>query len=210
MSEQAPVRRGGSAGRTARRVGVMGGTFDPVHHGHLAAASEAGHAFDLDEVMFVPAGQPWQKGERKLAAAEDRYLMTAIATASNPRFSVSRIEIDRPGDTYTIDTARALRSAFGADAEIFVIVGADALSRLGTWRDPQELLTLVRFIGLTRRGHQIAANSLGAGQFSLLEMPALEISSTVLRARIKAGLPISYLVPEGVVQYIAKRGLYRD
>ncbi len=210
MSEQVSGHSGVRAGPSARRIGVMGGTFDPVHHGHLAAANEAGHAFGLDEVVFVPAGQPWQKSERKLAAAEDRYLMTAIATASNPRFSVSRIEIDRPGDTYSIDTARALRSAFGADAEIFFIVGADALSRLDTWRDPQELLTLVRFIGLTRRGHQIAVNSLDAGQFSLLEMPALEISSTVLRARVKAGLPISYLVPEGVVQYIAKRGLYRD
>ncbi len=188
----------------------MGGTFDPVHYGHLAAASEAGHAFGLDEVVFVPAGQPWQKSERRLAPAEDRYLMTVIATAPDPRFSVSRIEIDRPGDTYTIDTARSLRAKYGAGAEIFFIVGADALSRLETWRDPEELLTLVRFIGLVRRGHELAENTLGADQFSLLEMPALEVSSTVVRARIKAGMPISYLVPDGVVQYIAKRGLYRD
>ena len=193
----------------SQRIGVMGGTFDPVHHGHLAAANEAGHAFDLDEVVFVPTGQPWQKNDRELAPAEDRYLMTVIATASNPRFSVSRIEIDRPGDTYTIDTMRALRARYPAGAEFWFIVGADALSRLDTWREPEELLTLMRFIGLVRRGHELADNTLGADQFSLLEMPALEVSSTVVRARVKAGMPISYLVPEGVVQYIAKRGLYR-
>jgi nicotinate-nucleotide adenylyltransferase len=196
--------------RPPRKYGVMGGTFDPIHLGHLAAANEAGHAFSLDEVVFVPTGQPWQKGDRRLAPAEDRYAMTVIATASNPRFSVSRIEIDRPGETFTIDTARELRSQFGADAEIFLIVGADTLSRLRTWRDPEELLSLVRFIGLSRRGHQLAENSLGADQFALLEMPALEVSSTVVRARIKTGMPVSYLVPDGVVQYIAKRGLYRD
>jgi len=188
----------------------MGGTFDPVHHGHLLAANEAGHAFGLEEVVFVPAGRPWQKGERQLAPAEDRYLMTVIATASNPRFSVSRIEIDRPGETYTIDTVRALLSQYGADAEIFFIIGADALSGLSTWREPEELLRLVRFVGLTRGRHQLAENTLGADQFLLLEMPALEVSSTVVRERVRAGMPISYLVPEGVVQYIAKRGLYRD
>jgi nicotinate-nucleotide adenylyltransferase len=193
-----------------RRIGVMGGTFDPIHHGHLAAASEAGHECGLDEVVFVPAGQPWQKHDRLLAPAEDRYQMTVIATASNPLFSVSRIEIDRPGDTYTIDTVRALRAEYGTDAEIFFIIGADSLSRLATWRQPEDLLAMVRFIGLTRRGHQLADNSLGAAAFSLLEMPSLEISSTMVRSRVRAGLPIGYLVPEGVVTYIFKRRLYRD
>ncbi|HUD37502.1 MAG TPA: nicotinate-nucleotide adenylyltransferase [Streptosporangiaceae bacterium] len=192
------------------RIGVMGGTFDPIHHGHLAAANEAGHAFGLDEVVFVPAGQPWQKSGRRMAPAEDRYAMTVIGTASNPLFSVSRIEIDRPGDTYTIDTARALHASYGASAEIFFIIGADSLSRLRTWHEPAELLSMVHFIGLTRRGHQLTDNALGPEAFSLLEMPALEVSSTVVRSRIRAGLPIRYLVPEGVVQYIAKRGLYRD
>ncbi len=208
---------GGSGGSPPRentsppiKYGIFGGTFDPIHHGHLAAANEAAHGFNLDEVVFVPTGQPWQKSDRRLAPAEDRYAMTVIATASNPRFSVSRTEIDRTGETYTIDTARELRAQFGAEAEIFFILGADTLSRLRTWRDPEELLTLVRFIGLTRRGHQLEENTLGADQFALLEMPALEVSSTVVRARIKTGMPISYLVPDGVVQYIAKRRLYRD
>jgi nicotinate-nucleotide adenylyltransferase len=193
-----------------RRIGVMGGTFDPIHHGHLAAASEAGHVFALDEVVFVPAGQPWQKSGRTLAPAEDRYLMTAIATAPDPLFSVSRIEIDRPGETYTIDTARALQAEHGADAALFFILGADSLSRLSTWHEPDELLGLVHFIGLARGRHQLAAGSLGEDQFSLLEMPEIEVSSTVVRARVKAGLPIRYLVPDDVVQYISKRGLYRE
>jgi nicotinate-nucleotide adenylyltransferase len=194
----------------ARRIGVMGGTFDPIHIGHLLAANEAGHAFNLDEVVFVPTGQPWQKSDRVIAPAQDRYLMTVLATAANPLFSVSRIEIDRPGETYTIDTARALLAERGPGAELFFILGADTLSHLRTWRDPQALLALVHFIGLTRLGHQLADDSLGRDQFSLLEMPALEVSSTLCRARIRAGLPIRYLVSDDVVQYIAKRGLYRD
>jgi nicotinate-nucleotide adenylyltransferase len=188
----------------------MGGTFDPVHHGHLAAANEAGHVLALDEVVFVPTGQPWQKSDRELAPAEDRYLMTAIATAPNPLFSVSRIEIDRPGDTYTIDTVRALRDEHGTDAEFFFIIGADSLSRLNTWHEPEALLAMVHFIGLTRGSRQLDAGSLGQDQFSLVEMPELEVSSTVVRARVKAGQPIRYLVPDDVVQYIAKQGLYRD
>lgn len=188
----------------------MGGTFDPIHYGHLAAANEAGHAFDLDEVIFVPTGQPWQKGDRPIAPAEDRYLMTVIATAANPLFSVSRIEIDRPGETYTVDTLRELREQRGPDAEFFFIIGADALSGLHTWRSPNELLSMAHFIGLTRRGHQLAEGSLGGDAFSLMEMPTLEISSSICRMRISAGLPIRYLVPDGVISYISKRGLYRD
>src|SRR5437868_15265902 len=111
----------------AQRIGVMGGTFDPIHHGHLVAASEVAQVFALDEVVFVPTGQPWQKQDRKVSPAEDRYLMTVIATASNPRFSVSRLDIDRPGPTYTIDTLRDLRAERGADSEVFFITGADAL-----------------------------------------------------------------------------------
>jgi nicotinate-nucleotide adenylyltransferase len=186
----------------------MGGTFDPIHHGHLTAANEAGHAFGLDEVIFVPAGQPWQKTDRPMAPAEDRYLMTAIATAANPLFSVSRIEIDRPGNTYTVDTLRELRAQREAGAQFYFIIGADALSGLRTWRDPAELLKLAHFIGLTRRGHQLAPNSLGSDAFSLMEMPTLEISSSICRERIRAGLPIRYLVPDGVISYISKRGLY--
>jgi len=192
------------------RIGVMGGTFDPIHYGHLAAANEAGNAFGLDEVIFVPTGQPWQKSGHPIAAAEDRYLMTVIATADNPLFSVSRIEIDRQGDTYTVDTLRELREQRGPDAEFFFIIGADALSGLHTWRSPDEVLSMVHFIGLTRRGHQLAPGALGSESFSLMEMPTLDISSSICRERVRAGLPIRYLVPDNVISYISKRGLYRD
>ena len=192
-----------------KRLGVMGGTFDPIHYGHLAAANEAGSAFDLDEVVFVPTGQPWQKSGQPIAPAEDRYVMTVIATAANPLFSVSRIEIDRPGDTYTVDTLRELREQRGPDAQFFFIIGADALSGLHTWRSPDELLSMVHFIGVTRRGHQLAAGTVGSESFSLMEMPTLEISSSICRERVRAGLPIRYLVPDNVISYISKRGLYK-
>jgi nicotinate-nucleotide adenylyltransferase len=192
------------------RIGVMGGTFDPIHHGHLAAASEAGRALALDEVIFVPTGQPWQKDDRRLAPVEDRYAMTLIATASDPLFSVSRIEIDRPGETYTVDTLRELRAERGPGAEFFFIIGADALSRLRTWKDPDELVKLTHFVGCTRPGHRLRDAGLAEGQFTLVEIPALEISSTLCRERVRAGLPIRYLVPDGVIGYISKRGLYRD
>ena len=194
--------------RRAPRLGVMGGTFDPIHHGHLVAASEVAHAFDLDEVVFVPTGQPWQKDGRKVAPAEDRYLMTVIATASNPRFSVSRVDIDRPGPTYTIDTLRELRSLRGEDAEFFFITGADALSKMMSWQDAADLFKLAHFVGVTRPGHRLSSAGLPSDQVSLIEIPALSISSTECRQRVAAGEPVWYLVPDGVVQYIAKRGLY--
>jgi nicotinate-nucleotide adenylyltransferase len=191
------------------RLGVMGGTFDPIHHGHLVAASEVGHIFSLDEVVFMPAGQPWQKQDKKVSPAEDRYLMTVIATASNPRFSVSRLDIDRPGPTYTIDTLRDLRAERGEDAELFFITGADALSRMLSWQDVDELFTLARFVGCTRPGHRLTDRGLPEDKVSLVEIPALAISSTGCRQRVAEGQPIWYLVPDGVVQYIAKRTLYR-
>jgi nicotinate-nucleotide adenylyltransferase len=129
-----------------QRIGIMGGTFDPIHHGHLVAASEVGHFYSLDEVIFVPTGEPWQKGDRKVSPAEDRYLMTVIATASNPSFSVSRVDIDRPGETYTIDTLRDLREERGPDADFYFITGADALARLISWRDAGELLSMAHFV----------------------------------------------------------------
>jgi nicotinate-nucleotide adenylyltransferase len=192
------------------RIGVMGGTFDPIHHGHLVAASEVAHIFSLDEVIFVPTGQPWQKQSRQVSPAEDRYLMTVIATASNPRFSVSRIDIDRPGPTYTIDTLRDLRAERGEDAEFYFITGADALSRMLSWQDVDELFTLARFVGCTRPGHRLTGQGLPEDKVSLVEIPALAISSTGCRQRVAEGEPIWYLVPDGIVQYIAKRGLYRN
>jgi nicotinate-nucleotide adenylyltransferase len=192
-----------------KRLGIMGGTFDPIHHGHLVAASEVGHYFGLDEVIFVPTGQPWQKDDRIVSPGEDRYLMTVIATASNPRFSVSRVDIDRPGETYTIDTLRDLRVQRGPDAEFFFITGADALARMISWRDADELFKLAHFVGCTRPGHQLSMSDLPDGQVSLVEIPALAISSTECRARVRHGQPIWYLVPDGIVQYISKRRLYR-
>jgi len=191
-----------------RRIGVMGGTFDPVHHGHLVAASEVAYNFDLDEVVFVPTGQPYQKERRVVSPAEDRYLMTVIATASNPRFSVSRVDIDRPGPTYTIDTLKDLRAQAEPADELFFITGADALAEILTWHDAEELFSLAHFVGCTRPGHQLSDSGLPDGKVSLVEIPALSISSTECRARVEAGEPVWYLVPDGVVQYIAKRGLY--
>jgi nicotinate-nucleotide adenylyltransferase len=192
-----------------RRLGVMGGTFDPIHHGHLVAASEVGHVFELDEVIFVPTGQPWQKDDRNVSPAEDRYLMTVIATASNPRFSVSRVDIDRPGETYTIDTLRDLRVVRGPDAEFFFITGADALAKMISWRDADELFSMAHFVGCTRPGHHLSMSDLPDGRVSLVEIPALAISSTECRKRVRRGHPIWYLVPDGIVQYISKRQLYR-
>jgi nicotinate-nucleotide adenylyltransferase len=191
-----------------RRIGVMGGTFDPIHHGHLVAASEVAHIFDLDEVMFVPTGEPYQKDHRQVSPAEDRYLMTVIATASNPRFSVSRVDIDRPGPTYTIDTLREIGAKNNPDDELYFITGADALAEILTWHDVDELFTLAHFVGCTRPGHRLSGAGLPDGKISLVEIPALAISSTECRARVEAGEPVWYLVPDGVVQYIAKRRLY--
>ena len=194
----------------ARRVGVMGGTFDPIHHGHLVAASEVQAWFDLDEVVFVPTGDPWQKSDRVVSPAEHRYLMTVVATASNPRFTVSRVDIDRDGPTYTIDTLRDLH-AERPDDDLYFITGADALADIFTWRSPDELFALAQFVGVTRPGHEMDPEPLGAipaDRVTMVEIPALAISSTDCRERTRRGEPVWYLVPDGVVQYIVKHGLY--
>ncbi|MET8151844.1 nicotinate-nucleotide adenylyltransferase [Actinoplanes sp. NPDC049668] len=193
--------------RKRRRIGIMGGTFDPIHHGHLVAASEVQSRFGLDEVVFVPTGQPWQKG--KVSPAEDRYLMTVIATASNPHFQVSRADVDRDGPTYTVDTLRDLHAIFGSTADLFFITGADALAKILSWKDALEMLSLAHFVGVTRPGFELSDDHLPADSVTLVEVPAMAISSSACRARVAEGLPVWYLVPDGVVQYIAKRGLYR-
>ena len=205
-----PALAGGSGpgGRRRTRLGVMGGTFDPIHHGHLVAASEVQAELDLDEVVFVPTGQPWQKEHREVSPAEHRYLMTVVATASNPRFTVSRVDIDRPGPTYTIDTLRDLH-AERPDAELFFITGADALAQILTWKGVDELWELAHFVGVTRPGHDLTAGDLPDDRVTLLEVPAMAISSTDCRDRVRRGRPVWYLVPDGVVQHIAKHGLYR-
>jgi nicotinate-nucleotide adenylyltransferase len=190
----------------------MGGTFDPVHHGHLVAASEVQSMFDLDEVVFVPTGEPWQKSgstRDEVSPKEHRYLMTVIATASNPRFTVSRVDVDRPGPTFTIDTLRDLRDQRGEDVELFFITGADALAQILTWKDADTLFELAHFVGVTRPGHALSGDGLPQQRVSLLEVPAMAISSTNCRARVHRGDPVWYLVPDGVVQYIAKHRLYR-
>ena len=193
-----------------RAVGVMGGTFDPIHYGHLVAASEVAAAFALDEVVFVPTGQPWQKGDREVADGEHRYLMTVVATAGDSRFGVSRVDIDRPGPTYAVDTLRDLHHSYGGNVSLFFITGADALAQILTWRDHAEVLNLAHLIGVSRPGHVLSDGQLPRDAVSLIEIPALAISSTDIRARVAAGRPIRYLLPEGVDQYIGKTGLYRD
>ncbi|MDH2415449.1 nicotinate-nucleotide adenylyltransferase [Nocardioides sp. CER19] len=193
-----------------RRVGVMGGTFDPIHHGHLVAASEVQGVFDLDEVVFVPTGAPWQKASREVSPAEHRYLMTVIATAANPRFTVSRVDIDRGGPTYTIDTLRDIKDS-RPDDELFFITGADALTEIFTWRNADQLFELAQFIGCTRPGYTMDTDlfdRIPADRVTVLEIPALAISSTDCRERHSRGEPIWYLVPDGVVQYIGKHALY--
>ncbi len=191
------------------RVGIMGGTFDPIHHGHLVAASEVADRFGLDEVVFVPTGHPWQKADVTVSSAEDRYLMTVIATASNPRFHVSRVDIDRAGPTYTVDTLRDLREIYGREAELFFITGADALAKILSWKDADDLFDLAHFVGVTRPGFELSDAHLPADTVSLVRVPAMSISSTDCRRRVAEGKPVWYLVPDGVVQYIAKRHLYR-
>ena len=197
----------GAGGDRVRRVGIMGGTFDPIHHGHLSAASEVGALFDLDEVVFVPTGQPWQKQERSVSPAEHRYLMTVIATASNPRFLVSRVDIDRGGPTYAVDTIADI-AADNPGAELFFITGADALSAILTWKNASELMKMAHFVGVTRPGYQLSGEHLPADAATLVDVPALAISSTACRERVSRSQPVWYLVPDGVVSYINKHRLY--
>jgi nicotinate-nucleotide adenylyltransferase len=195
------------AGQRRPRIGVMGGTFDPIHHGHLVAASEVAQSFDLDEVLFVPTGMPYQKSD--VTESEHRYLMTVIATAANPRFTVSRVDIDRKGPTYTIDTLRDLRAQH-PDAELYFISGADAIAQILDWKDVRELWSLAHFVAVSRPGHVLTISGLPESDVSLLEVPALAISSTDCRNRVSRGFPVWYLVPDGVVQYISKHHLYRS
>lgn len=188
----------------------MGGTFDPIHNGHLVAASEVAYRFQLDQVVFVPTGQPWQKAGRDVTAAEHRYLMTMVATASNPRFTVSRVDIDRKGPTYTIDTLRDLRELF-PDAELYFITGADSLASIMSWCDWEVMLEMANFVGVTRPGYELSKDMLPLESqtgIELIEIPAMAISSTDCRERAREGEPVWYLVPDGVVQYIAKNNLY--
>jgi nicotinate-nucleotide adenylyltransferase len=191
----------------------MGGTFDPIHHGHLLTAEEARWQFELDEVVFIPTGQPWMKSDREVSPTEDRYLMVVIATSSNPKFSVSRLEIEREGPTYTVETLRTLREGHAGDVELFFITGADAMLEIFQWKESEETLSLAHFIAATRPGYDLSTLEEGAlskdPRVTIMTIPALAISSSDIRDRVNKGRPIRYLVPEGVQTYIEKAGLYR-
>jgi nicotinate-nucleotide adenylyltransferase len=188
----------------------MGGTFDPIHYGHLTTAEEALVQFELEGVLFVPTGRPWMKEHEVVSPAEHRYLMTVIATASNPQFQVSRVEVDREGPTYTVETLRSLKAEL--DADLYFTTGADAILEIVQWKDRAELFDLARFIAATRPGYDVAGFEVpgeAEDAITMMSIPALAISSTDIRGRVHSGRPIRYLVPEGVKSYIEKAGLYR-
>lgn len=200
---------------TLRRLGIMGGTFDPVHYGHLVAAEAARAAFALEKVLFVPNRLPPHKKDYPVTDPWHRYLMTVLATITNPHFEVSRVELDREGYSYTIDTLRALRAHFGPGIELYFISGADAILDILSWKDVDELLGLCYFIAVTRPGYKLNVE-LGhlqqkySRKVFTVEVPALAISSTDIRRRVKEGKPIKYLLPEAVENYIYKNCLYRS
>ena len=199
-----------------KRIAIMGGTFDPIHMGHLVTAEAVRHEFDIDEVIFVPTGNPPHKDNVNVTSAEHRYLMTALATAGNVQFQVSRIEIDRIGTTYTIDTIKELKETYGKDSKLYFITGADAVQQILTWKNSEELLTLCTFVAVTRPGYdkselmdkveELRRQYGSAIQF--LEVPALSISSSDIRNRVKENRPIKYLVVGAVETYIQKHRLY--
>lgn len=198
---------------THHRIGVLGGSFDPIHHGHLVAASEVAFRLDLDEVVFSPTGLAWLKPAPHVATPEQRFRMTVAATADDPRFSVTRVDVDRAGPTYTADTLRDLQREFGRDhpgdtASWFFITGADALAGFRDWRDPDLIVTLAHLVGVTRPGHQLPDDVLPPTAVTTVEIPALDISSTDIRGRVARGEPIRYLVPDAVVDFIAEHRLY--
>lgn len=196
----------------------MGGTFDPVHYGHLVTAEAARYEFALEKVIFVPAGRPPHKKVYNVSELECRYQMTVLATASNPFFEVSRIEIDRQGYSYTIDTIEAFRRHYGPETEFYFITGADAILEIMTWKNVDKLLQECYFIAATRPGFQLQRleekkpllPSEGRHRIHLIEVPALAISSTDIRWRVQNNKPIKYLLPEAVEEYIRAKGLYRS
>ena len=201
---------------TERRLGIMGGTFDPIHYGHLVTAEGARYSFGLDRVIFVPSGRPPHKPGHIVSDPLDRYKMTCLAVATNPFFCASAIEVERPGPSFTIDTVRAIMKLYPG-AEIYFITGADALLEIFKWKDFDILLTICNFVAATRPGYRLfelrektAALPSGLKQnISYMEVPALAISSTDIRQRVHDGRPVKYLLPESVEDYIIKNKLYR-
>jgi nicotinate-nucleotide adenylyltransferase len=184
-----------------RRLGLMGGTFDPIHLGHLVVASQAFHELELDTVLFIPAGQPWQRPE--FSPAEDRFAMTSLGAALHHGFSVSRMEIDRRGPTYTADTLETLHDFYGPDLEVFLLLGSDAAAGVPTWHRSERVTELSTIVVAQRPGHDRLPN------VRVLHAPELAVSASDIRARVRDGRPIDFLVPAEVVRYIAERGLYQ-
>ena len=197
-----------------QRLGLMGGTFDPIHYGHLLMAEEARQAFALDDVVFVPNGRPAHKKAYLVSLPEERYAMTLLATGSNPCFSASRIEIERPGPSYTIDTLREFRRLYPDLDALYFITGADAVLEILTWHEYDKLAAECQFIAVTRPGFVLErlseiADASFLDRVHFLPIPRLEISSTDIRKRVREGRSIKYLTPETVETYIRQQGLYR-
>ncbi|WP_058485330.1 nicotinate-nucleotide adenylyltransferase [Defluviitalea phaphyphila] len=199
-----------------KSLAIMGGTFDPIHYGHLVTAEAVRYKYNIDKVLFMPAGNPPHKEYDKITHSEHRYLMGVLATATNPYFDVSRMEIDRKGVTYTIDTIKSLRQMYGEEIELYFITGADAIKEIFTWKNPEELFKLCTFVAVTRPEYykeeliekvKTIRNEYES-KIHFLEVPALSISSTDIRNRVKNKMPIKYLVPESVENYIYKFNLY--
>ena len=198
------------------RIGVFGGTFDPIHIGHLVSAEEAWVELELERVVFIPAGLPPHKLDHVMSPVEHRLAMVELAIASNPHFAVSRVDIDRFGPCYTVDTIELLRDEWGPGAEIYFIMGSDSLLDILTWRNPRRLIRLCRFAVVSRSGYQVDLNELDAllpgvaSRVQMLNAPELDISSTDIQRRVREGLSIKYQVPEAVEAYIYRHKLYQN
>ena len=199
-----------------KRLGIMGGTFDPIHIGHLAIADQAREAFSLDAVVFIPAGNPVFKRNREVSLGEDRLAMCRLAVKGNPAFDVSPMEVDRGGDTYTVDTLRELRAHYPENVELFFITGADAVAKICLWRESAAIAGLARFIAVTRPGYELSAATRsalscgGAFRIDMLEATAIGVSSSDLRERVSHGRTIRYLTMGRVLDYIHVRRLYLE
>jgi len=192
---------------TAARIGVFGGSFDPIHNGHLAAASAVQQAMNLDRVLFVPAGDQWQK--HLSASAQDRLAMVAVAIDQHPGFEVSDVDVRRSGATYTVDTLKELQSQ-NPDSNLFFILGTDAAAGLQSWKSPVELLNLAEFVVVTRPGSDFSEPDFAVGRLTRFEFDALDLSSTSMRSKLKSGNTATGEVPESVLDYIQEHNLYKE
>lgn len=197
-----------------RKIGVIGGTFDPIHYGHLAAAEEARVRMNLEQVLFVVAGIPPHKLDEEVTPVHHRLAIVSLAISSNPYFAISRVDVDRPGPSYTVDTISILQEQLGQEVEIHFIMGLDSLVELPTWHQPQRLIQLCRLVAVRRPGFEVDAAQLEpsipgiSARVEIIDMPEMDISSSELQDRVREGLPIKYQVPEGVERYIRAHGIY--